>query len=99
MDTPISWGGVIDPVDSEPMFIERKMDDAPRSGITTTKSTQHQHLYTQHHRRNHSNGCDLKLIHAKVLSQERFPYVSNVVSTLVMLCPVAQATRSSMTQA
>ena len=33
----------------------------------------------------YSNICDPKLRHSKVLSQERVPYVSNVVSTLVML--------------
>ena len=40
----------MDPVDSEPMLIERKMDDAPRSGITTTTQPT-QHFYTQHTRK------------------------------------------------
>ena len=69
------------------MTIDRKMDDMLLAvdypllfGHThNTTHSLYTHAYTKH-----PTTCDLKLIHAKVLSQERVPYVSNVVSTLVM---------------
>ena len=41
--TPICWCGVTDPVDREPMLIDLKMGDAPRSGVPTTTHTPTQH--------------------------------------------------------